>query len=691
MKRLNYLWRTVAACAVLALWLGTTVYAESPNPSFTYDLENRSVAAPEAAQWVFNITGEDMETARFSEPTDVCSDSSGNLYIVDKGNNRILKIDGNGQLLRIVDSFQMDGKTEHFSSPEGITVTTEGDVYVCDTMNARIVHLDNAMELKRIIAAPQSHVFSDDFVFTPVRIAVDGLNRIYVVSRNFNSGILELTKTGEFNQIFGAVKTQYSVTEIFWRAISTKAQRERSAALIPNEYSSVCADEKNFLYACSAYFDTTTGSRETVKKLNALGNNILGDVPDPYIHQYSRGTYRGSETYTDILPIGKGIYALLDNTRGRVYVYNDDGDMLFEFGGKGDYSATLGSATAFSYYDGTFYIADGKNDRIAVFRLTDYALLYLRAAELHAAGDYRAENEVWKNIYRLNNNSVCTIRSFGRVNLREKNYKAAMTYFKQANDREAYSEAFAAQRKIFMNEHFTLLFAGGILAVVLLVAVLIWRSRQVRVAGDRFTYRATLGYAKKVIFRPVSGFWDMKKEHYGSLPAAITILGAAALFYALYNSLKGYIFGSGTQSASFWLSLLTVLVPFFLFVICNWCVSSLMSGEGSFKYIFMGTAYALTPLVLLLPVLLALSHIMTADEKGIYSLILTIALLWSLLLVICANMQVHAYTMGKTVLVLIITLVIMVAVVFLAALVFALLQEMIGVAGDMINELYLRR
>ena len=33
----------------------------------------------------------------------------------------------------------------------------------------------------------------------------------------------------------------------------------------------------------------------------------------------------------------------------------------------------------------------------------------------------------------------------------------------------------------------------------------------------------------------------------------------------------------------------------------------------------------------------------------------------------------------------------MVAVVFLAALVFALLQEIIGVAGDMINELYLRR
>ena len=691
MKHISSLRRFAAVCAVLFLMLSFSVSAESPNPSFTYDLENKSMAAPEAAQWITDITGEGMGTARLSEPTDVCSDNSGNLYIVDKGNSRILKTDSNGKLLAVVDSFDNGGTAEHFSSPEGICVTADGDIYICDTMNERVVHLSSSMELKRIISAPERNVLSDDFVFTPIRIAVDGLNRIYIVSRNFNSGILELNKKGEFNQIFGAVKTQYTVAEIFWRAISTKAQRERSAALIPNEYSSVCADDKNFLYACSAYFDSTSGSRETVKKLNALGTNILGDVPDPYINMYSKGTYRGAETYTDIIPIGSGIYALLDNTRGRVYAYNDDGDMLFEFGGKGDYVSTLGSAAAFSYYNGTFYIADSKNDRIAVFGLTDYAMLYIKAAEYHALGDYSAENEVWKSIYKLNNNSVCTIRSFGKVNLREKNYKAAMEYFRQANDRESYSEAFSAQRKIFMNEHFTLIFIGAIAAVILLIAFLVWRSRHPKVTENKFTYRATLGYAKKVIFRPLSGFWDMKKEHYGSTSAALTVLAAATLFYALFNSLKGYIFGSGTQGAGFLPSLLTVIIPFFLFVICNWCVSSLMSGEGSFKYIFMGTAYSLTPLILLLPVLLLLSHIMTADEKGIYSLILSVALLWTLLLVVCSNMQVHSYTMGKTVLVLIITVVIMVAVVFLAALVFALLQEIIGVAGDMINELYLRR
>ena len=138
------------------------------------------------------------------------------------------------------------------------------------------------------------------------------------------------------------------------------------------------------------------------------------------------------------------------------------------------------------------------------------------------------------------------------------------------------------------------------------------------------------------------------------------------------------------------MGLLTVLLPFFLFVICNWCVSNLMDGEGSFKYIFMGTAYALTPMAFVLPVLLILSRVMTAEEGGIYTLILGIMLLWTFFLVVCANMQVHSYTMGKTVLVLIITLVVMVIAIFLAMLIFALAQKIVGVATDMYNELYLR-
>ena len=676
---------------VLLLSLGClSASAKTPNNSFTYDLENKAIAAPEAAEYVKNITGDGLNIGSFTEPTDICSDKNGNLYIADKGNNRIVITDSHGRLLKIVDSFINDGKTDKFKLPEGITVTEGGELYICDTGNARIVHLDKNFSLKRVIAEPEGAALGEEFVYQPVRIAVDKLDRIYVVSRSFNAGIIELNKKGEFNEIYGSIKVTYSLTDIIWRMLSTKAQRERSVSLIPNEYSSVCVDNKNFVYACSAYYDSTSSSSGSVKKLNALGNNVLDGVPNETVNLYVKGTYSGPETYVDIVVLENDIYALLDNTRGRIYVYNNDGDMLFEFGGKGTVGSTFGTVSALSYYNGYFYIADSRNDFISVFSLTDYAKKFLSAAQYHSVGDYQAENAVWEDIYKLNNNSICAIRNFGRVNFREGNYKEAMKYFELANDRKSYSEAFEKQRKIIINNNFTLVFVSAIVLAVALVAFMVYRSKHKKEFDNKQSYRATLSFSTKVIFRPLSGFWDMKHEKYGSTAAAVTILSVTTLFYALYSSLEGFIFTSGTGKANFFMGLLTVLLPFFMFIICNWCVSNLMDGEGSFKYIFMGTAYALTPMVFIIPVLLILSRVMTLEEGGIYTLIMGIMLLWSAYLIVCSNMQIHSYSMGKTVLVLIITLVVMVIVVFLAMLIFALAQKVVGVATDMYNELYLR-
>lgn len=663
--------------------------AESPTRSFTYDLENNAVPAPDAAEFYINITGEHLGTGAFTEPTDVCCDSDGNIYIVDKGNSRIVKTDPDCRTAEVIKEFENGGKTDTFSQPEGVFVTGEGDIYICDTGNRRIVELAADFSFKRIIPAPDAAALGEDFAFTPVRITVDSLGRMYIVSRNFNSGIIELDKKGAFNQIFGAVEVEFTLSDIFWRMISTKAQKERSVSLVPNEYSSVCVDEKNFIYACSAYFDSTD-SLSSVKKLNALGKNILDEISTLNVNRYSKGKYGGPETYVDVCSLGNGIYALLDNTRGRVFVYNDDGDMLFEFGGKGSYAGTFETVSALDYHYGRFYVADSRGDFVSVFNLTDYAMKYIQAAEYHSAGDYESENGIWKEIYALNNNSICTIRNFGRVNYREGNYKEAMHYFKLANDRESYSKAYSAQRRIFTGEHFSLIFTGAIFAVLALIAIAAVNKRRPKKERDPFTYSSALRYSLKIISRPISSFWNMKKEGYGRTSAALTILAAATLFFAVFNCTRGFIFTTGIGTDSFVMSLFTVIAPFFLFVICNWCVSSLMSGEGSFKYIFMGTAYSLTPMLIFLPVLLICSHIMTADEKSIYILLMSVMLIWTFALIVCSNMQVHSYTMSKTVLVLLITLLIMVIVVFLVMLVFALVSQMIGVGSDMANEIYLR-
>ena len=60
-----------------------------------------------------------------------------NMYIIDSKNHRILIYDTNGTQLH---SFGTQGSGEgEFNVPTGIAVDTSGNVYVCDSCNNRIV------------------------------------------------------------------------------------------------------------------------------------------------------------------------------------------------------------------------------------------------------------------------------------------------------------------------------------------------------------------------------------------------------------------------------------------------------------------------------------------------------------------------------------------------------------------------
>src|SRR5438094_4979731 len=72
---------------------------------------------------------------QFNSPFSVAVDNSGNVYVVDSGNNRVEKFDSSGTFLTAWGSFGSgDGQ---FSSPRGVAVGPSGNVYVVDTNNNR--------------------------------------------------------------------------------------------------------------------------------------------------------------------------------------------------------------------------------------------------------------------------------------------------------------------------------------------------------------------------------------------------------------------------------------------------------------------------------------------------------------------------------------------------------------------------
>jgi len=71
-----------------------------------------------------------------SHPSDIALYDDA-IFVADSGNDRIVKISGDGQIAQVFEH-QPDGSPGGFSSPRGISIDDSGNIYVADTWNNRI-------------------------------------------------------------------------------------------------------------------------------------------------------------------------------------------------------------------------------------------------------------------------------------------------------------------------------------------------------------------------------------------------------------------------------------------------------------------------------------------------------------------------------------------------------------------------
>jgi sugar lactone lactonase YvrE len=128
--------------------------------------------------------------ASFYNPWGIAADSSGNVYVADKNNNLIRKIDSIGNVTTLagsgaVGSVNGPATTASFYGPEGVAVDLTGNVYVADTGNNLIRIIDTSGWVSTLAGTGVSgstngQATSATFSF-PWGIAVDSSENIYVV------------------------------------------------------------------------------------------------------------------------------------------------------------------------------------------------------------------------------------------------------------------------------------------------------------------------------------------------------------------------------------------------------------------------------------------------------------------------------------------------------------------------------
>ncbi|MCL2196739.1 MAG: YIP1 family protein [Treponema sp.] len=201
----------------------------------------------------------------------------------------------------------------------------------------------------------------------------------------------------------------------------------------------------------------------------------------------------------------------------------------------------------------------------------------------------------------------------------------------------------------------------------------------------------TLKYSLYVITHPLDGFWDLTHEKRGSVGAANVIIGLAVIVEVLRLTLTNFQFV--TINMEYFNSVivaLRILLPVGLWTVANWSLTTLMDGKGRMLEIYMSICYALTPFVIINAIMIVLSQFITFEEGAIYWVLGGFAAIWTGILILAAMMMVHDYSLLKTILSSLLTVVGMGVMVFIFVIFFSLISDAVSYFVSLYKEILFR-
>ena len=485
-----------------------------------------------------------------------------------------------------------------------------------------------------------------------------------------------------------------------------------------------------------------------VKKLNSAGSEIMkrngffspaGEVDIQYRSMdLINPAPVGASSIVDVAIGDERTWSIVDAKRSKIFTYNQDGVLLFAFGDTGLQLGNLQKISAIAYQNGKLLVLDSDAKSFVVYKRNPYGELLLEALRCENERRYEDSVTAWLSVLQYNNNFDSAYIGVGRSYYRQgkatfvsadgqvyyrqdkiavyggegnkeivgytvegideqyetNGYDLAMRYLSAAYDTEDWSNAYKEVRKDWISKWFALI---PITIVVLIVAI----SQLLKFAGkyndkvallgvQRKTYVQELMYVFHIIFHPFDGFWDLKHEKRGSVRAALTILGVVILSFYYQSIGTGYVVNPTGSYSTIMAQALSVGMPFILWCVSNWCLTTLFDGEGSFKDVFIATSYALAPMPVFLIVSTLLSNVVTFEEASITSLLVVLAYVWAGLLLFLGMMVTHDYSFAKNLLMVLVTIVGMAVIMFVGFLFSSLVGKMVSFVSSIVTEISYR-
>jgi len=472
--------RLLAAFAAAGMLFAPAHVQASDGTSFvydgyTYDFYGNAKESPAMFLLERTISAEDLGGVPMSRVDDVCTSQDGRIFMIDSVESRMNVFDDMGgylystKLVRTVENkiaLDENGNQIMLNSPEGLWIhEKEREIYIADTGNKRIVVLDlDSYGLLRIIEAPKELIGVTDF--KPSKLTVDQADRIYVVVQSSYEGILELTRDGEFGGYYGVNTPMVSLVDYFWKSIASDAQKEKMSKTYAPAFNNITLDGEGFVMAVT--YDSSAS--DMVFRLNSKGENVLREEGNtPVIGDiWSMNSSDVGSQFVDIAVTDYGTYALLDRAKGRIFLYNFDGELLNAFGSLGNLKGEFKTPSSIAWLGDKLVVADSVLKYIYVLAPTAFGQAVLEGNESYYFGDWDGALKAFTQALALNANYEAAYSGIGKNYLMKDDYETAMYYFKMGNNRTFYSKAYNGYRGEWLERHFAVIM---ILFILLVAAV----------------------------------------------------------------------------------------------------------------------------------------------------------------------------------------------------------------------------
>jgi RHS repeat-associated protein len=145
----------------------------------------------------FGSTG--SGNGQFDGPTDIDIDSEGNLWVVDSGNSRVQKFSASGEYVSQLGS--AGAGNGQLAGPKGLAIDEEDDVWVADSGNHRVQEFRSSGEFVQVIGVEGGE---EETIFSPTSVAVSPNGHVLVAEYG-RCRVSEFDQTGSFVDAFGSV------------------------------------------------------------------------------------------------------------------------------------------------------------------------------------------------------------------------------------------------------------------------------------------------------------------------------------------------------------------------------------------------------------------------------------------------------------------------------------------------------